>query len=230
MAKPQEKVSFGERLKQIGQVFSFTAKQDKWFVPLLAAAALIPAALTVLVVLLGFGLVWIPVGVMVALLLALVVLNLRSNAAMMNAAEGQPGAAASIVENMRGDWRVRAAASSTTQFDMVHIVIGRPGVILLGEGQAQRVRGLLGQEKRRLSKVIGTAPLYDYVIGTGDGELSIRKLRTTMMKLPRNLTGKDVNALDKRLAALMARPQMPKGAIPKNMRPSRGAFRQQRPR
>jgi hypothetical protein len=230
MAKPQEKVSFRERLKQIGQVFSFTAKQDKWFVPLLAAAVLIPAALTVLVVLLGLGLVWIPVGVMVALLLALVVLNLRSNAAMMNAAEGQPGAAASIVENMRGDWRVRAAASSTTQFDMVHIVIGRPGVILLGEGQAQRVRGLLGQEKRRLSKVIGNAPLYDYMIGTGDGELSIRKLRTTMMKLPRNLTGKDVNALDKRLAALMARPQMPKGAIPKNMRPSKGAFRQQRPR
>jgi hypothetical protein len=230
MAKPQEKVSFRERLKQIGQVFSFTAKQDKWFVPLLAAAVLIPAALTVLVVLLGFGLVWIPVGVMVALLLALVVLNLRSNAAMMNAAEGQPGAAASIVENMRGDWRVRAAASSTTQFDMVHIVIGRPGVILLGEGQAQRVRGLLGQEKRRLSKVIGNAPLYDYMIGTGEGELSIRKLRTTIMKLPRNLTGKDVNALDKRLAALMARPQMPKGAIPKNMRPSKGAFRQQRPR
>jgi hypothetical protein len=230
MAKPQEKVSFGERLKQIGQVFSFTAKQDKWFVPLLAAAVLIPVALTVLVVLLGMGLVWIPVGVMVALLLALVVLNLRSNAAMMNAAEGQPGAAASIVENMRGDWRVRAAASSTTQFDMVHIVIGKPGVILLGEGQAQRVRGLLGQEKRRLSKVIGNAPLYDYMIGPDDGELSIRKLRTTIMKLPRNLTGKDVNALDKRLAALMARPQMPKGAIPKNMRPSKGAFRQQRPR
>jgi hypothetical protein len=230
MAKPQEKVSFGERLKQIGQVFSFTAKQDKWFVPLLAAAVLIPLALTVLVVLLGLGLVFIPVGVMVALLLALVVLNLRSNAAMMNAAEGQAGAAASIVENMRGDWRVRAAASSTTQFDMVHIVIGRPGVILLGEGQAQRVRGLLGQEKRRLSKVIGNAPLYDYMIGTGEGELSIRKLRTTLMKLPRNLTGKDVNALDTRLAALMARPQMPKGAIPKNMRPSKGAFRQQRPR
>jgi hypothetical protein len=230
MAKPQEKVSFGERLKQIGQVFSFTAKQDKWFVPLLAAAVLIPLALTVLVVLLGLGLVFIPVGVMVALLLALVVLNLRSNAAMMNAAEGQPGAAASIVENMRGDWRVRAAASSTTQFDMVHIVIGRPGVILLGEGQAQRVRGLLGQEKRRLSKVIGNAPLYDYMIGTGEGELSIRKVRTTLMKLPRNLTGKDVNALDTRLAALMARPQMPKGAIPKNMRPSKGAFRQQRPR
>ena len=230
MAKPQEKVSFRERLKQIGQVFSFTAKQDKWFIPLLIAAVLIPLAVTVVSVLLGFGWVWVPIGVMVALLAALIVLNLRSNAAMMNAAEGQPGAAASIMENMRGDWRVRPAASSTTQFDMVHIVIGRPGVILLGEGQPQRVRTMIGQEKRRLSKVIGNAPLYDYMIGTNDGELSIRKLRTTMMKLPRNLTGKDVNALDKRLAALMARPQMPKGAIPKNMRPSKGAYRQQRPR
>jgi len=230
MAKPQEKVSFRERLKQIGQVFAFTARQDKWFTPLIIAAVLIPLAFTVLAVLLGWGWVWVPIGIMVALLAALIVLNLRSNAAMMNAAEGQPGAAASIMENMRGDWRVRPAASSTTQFDMVHVVIGRPGVILLGEGQTQRVRTLMSQEKRRLSKVIGNAPMYDYVIGSEEGELPIRKLRTTVMKLPRNLTGKDVNALDKRLAALMARPQMPKGAIPKNMRPSKGAFRQQRPR
>ncbi|XVU27245.1 DUF4191 domain-containing protein [Actinoplanes sp. CA-054009] len=230
MAKPQEKVSFGTRLKQIGQVFSFTAKQDKWFVPLLIAAVAIPVALTVLLVLLGAGWIYIPIGVMVTLLAAVIVLNLRSNAAMMNAAEGQPGAAASLVENMRGDWRVRPAASSTTQFDMVHIVIGKPGVILLAEGQPQRVRGLLGQEKKRLSKVIGNAPLYDYIIGNGEGELPIKKLRTTLMRMPRNLTGKDVNSLDKRLGALMARPQMPKGAIPKNMRPSKGAFRQQRPR
>lgn len=112
--------------------------------PLLAAAILIPLALTVLAVLLGHGWVWIPVGVMVSLLAALIVLNLRSNAAMMNIAEGQP----------------------------------------------QRVRSLMGRERRRLSKVIGNAPLYDYMIG--QGELSIRKLRTTVMKLPRNLTGKDV--------------------------------------
>ena len=230
MAKPQEKVSFGTRLKQIGQVFSFTAKQDKWFIPLLAAAVLIPLAATVLLILLGFGWIYLPIGIMVTLLAAVIVLNLRSNTAMMNAAEGQPGAAASLVENMRGDWRVRPAAASTTQFDMVHVVIGRPGVILLAEGNPQRVRGLLGQEKKRLSKVIGNAPLYDYVIGPDEGQLPVKKLRSTMMRLPRNLTGKDVNSLDKRLGALMARPQMPKGAIPKNMRPAKGAFRQQRQR
>ena len=64
------------------------------------------------------------------------------------------------------------------------------------------------------------------MIGQGEGELPIRKLRMTLMRLPRTLTGKDVNALDKRLKALTARPQMPKGAIPKNMRPPKGAFRQ----
>src|ERR1700753_1281174 len=153
MAKPEEKVSFFDRLKQIGQVLKFTAGQDKKFVPLLATALVVPLAVMVVLVVLGFGVIYIPIGIMVALLLGLVVLNLRSNTAMMNAAEVQPGAAASIVENMRGDWRVRPAASSTTQFDMVHIVIGRPGVILLGEGNQQRVRGLLGQEKKRLCNV-----------------------------------------------------------------------------
>lgn len=229
MAKPQEKVSFGQRLKQFGTVFSFTAKRDKWFAPLAAAAVLIPLALTVVAVIF-WGWLWLPIGILVALLGLLIVLNLRSNQAMMNAAEGQPGAAASLMENMRGDWRVTPAVSSTTQMDMVHLVIGRPGVILLAEGNPQRVRGLLSQEKRRLTKVIGNAPLYDYVIGRGEDELPIRKLRMTLMRLPRNLSGKDVNALDKRLTALSARPQMPKGAIPKHMRPPKGAFRQMRGR
>lgn len=229
MAKPQEKVSFGQRLKQIGMVFSFTAKRDKWFVPLATAAVLLPLALTV-VAILAWGWLWLPVGVLVTLLSLLIVLNLRSNRAMMSAAEGQPGAAASILENMRGDWRVTPAISSTTQFDMVHLVLSRAGVILLGEGNPQRLRSLMSQEKRRLAKVIGSAPLYDYQIGQGEGELPLRKLRMTLMRLPRNLSGKDVNALDKRLKALSARPQLPKGAIPKNMRPPKGAFKAMRGR
>jgi hypothetical protein len=229
MAKPEEKVSFVQRLKQIGTVFSFTAKRDKWFIPLAALAVLIPLALAVVAGIL-WGWLWLVIGIPVAVLGLMIVLNLRSNRAMMNSAEGQPGAVASIVESMRGDWRVTPAVSTTTQMDMVHLVIGRPGVILLAEGNPQRIRSLLGQEKRRLAKVIGSAPLHDYVVGPGEGELSIRKVRTTLMRLPRSLAGKDVNALDKRLKALTARPQMPKGAIPKNMRPSGGAFRQSRGR
>jgi hypothetical protein len=225
-----EKVSFGTRLKQIGMVFSFTAKRDKLFIPLVVVAAVVPLAAAIVLLLVGQGLLWLAVGIPLALLLVMVVLNFRSNKAMMAEAEGQPGAAAQIVETMRGDWRVTPAIASTTQFDMVHLVIGRAGVILLAEGHPSRVRGLLGQEKKRLAKVIGTADLRDFVVGSGEGELPVAKLRSTLMRLPRTITGKEVNALDSRLKALSARPQMPKGAIPKNMRPPKGAFRAMRGR
>ena len=225
-----EKVSFRQRLRQIGMVFSFTAKRDKLFLPLVIAAALVPLIAGTVIVTLGGSWIWLVIGVMGALVAAMAVLSVRSNKAMMIEAENQPGAAASIVENMRGDWRVTAGMAATTQMDFVHLVIGKPGVILLGEGNPSRVRGLLGQEKRRLSKVIGTAELRDFVIGRDEGQVPIAKLRVTLMKLPRTLSGKAVNALDLRLKALTARPQMPKGAIPKNMRPSKGAFRAMRGR
>ena len=232
MAKAQEpeKVGFFGRLKQIGMVFSFTAKRDKKFVPFVAVAAGVPIIAVIVAVILGASVIWIPIGVMAGLIGTMILLNLRSQKAMMAEAEGQPGAAASIIETMRGDWRVSPAVASTTQFDMVHLVIGRPGVILIGEGNPGRVKGLIAQEKRRLVKVIGTADLRDYQIGNNEGQIPLNKLRTTLMKLPRTITGKDVNALDRRLTALSARPQMPKGAIPKNMRPSKGAFKAMRGR
>lgn len=221
MAKDeQEKVGFFGRLKQIGMVFAFTTRQDRWFLPLAVGAVVLPLALTVLVVALGFGWLWVPAGVMLALLALLIVLNVRSSKVFMRMAEQQPGAAASIVERMRGDWRVTPALSSTTQMDMVHLVLNKRGVILLAEGHPQRVKGMLAQEKKRLAKVIGSAPLYDFIIGSGDNQVPLRRLRIELTKLPsRALSGRDVNSLDKRLKALSARPRMPKGAIPKDMMP-----------
>jgi Domain of unknown function (DUF4191) len=225
-----EKVSFRQRLRQIGMVFSFTAKRDKLFLPLVIAAFLLPLLGGTLLAAFTGGWIWIVTGVMAALVAAMGILSVRSNKAMMIEAEGQPGAAASIIENMRGDWRVTPGVASTTQMDFVHLVIGKPGVILVGEGNPSRIRSLLGQEKRRLSKVIGSAELRDVVVGHDEGQVPISKLRVTLMKLPRTLSGKEVNALDLRLKALTARPQMPKGAIPKNMRPPKGAFRAMRGR
>ncbi len=229
MAKAQqpEKVGFIGRIKQIGMVFSFTAKRDKLFLPFVIGAVTLALALSVL---LFFVIGWfaIPLGIMLVLLAVLIVLNLRANKAMMTEAENQPGAAAQIVEQMRGDFRVTPALASTTQFDFVHMVISRAGIVLLGEGNPGRVRGLINQERKRLSKVIGSADLRDFMIGKEEGDVPIAKLRTTLMKLPRTLTPKDVNALDKRLKALYARPQLPKGAIPKNMRPPKGQFKAMR--
>jgi hypothetical protein len=226
----EEKVGFVGRLKQIGMVFSFTAKQDKWFLPWAIAAVVLPLAATIAAILLGLGWLWLPMGIMLSLLALLIVLNVRSSKVFMAAAERQPGSAASIIERMRGDWRVTPAISSTTQFDMVHLVLNRRGVILIAEGDRQRVRGLLGQEKKRLSKVIGSAPLHDFILGHGENEVPLRKLRLHLTRLPKAMSGRDVNSLDKRLKALSARPRMPKGAIPKdmvprNIRPPRNALR-----
>lgn len=231
MAKEeQEKVGFFGRLKQIGMVIKFTAKGDKWFLPWAAAGVLIPLSLSIVAVILGYGWMWLPIGIMLSLLGLLIVLNVRSSKVFMAAAERQPGAAASIVERMRGDWRVTPAVVSTTQLDMIHLVLNRRGVILIAEGDRQRVRTMLGQEKRRLSKVIGSAPLYDFILGHGDNEVPLRKLRMRLTQLPKAMSGRDVNSLDKRLKALAARPRMPRGAIPKdmmpkNIRPPRGAMR-----
>jgi hypothetical protein len=232
MAKAQEpeKASFFTRLKQIGMVFSFTAKRDKLFVPLVAVVVLVPLIAVGVAIALGLSWIWAPLGVLLALLGTVIVLNLRSQKAMMAEAEGQPGAAASIIENMRGDWRVSPAIVSTTQFDMVHLVIGRPGVILIGEGNPGRVKGLVAQERRRLVKVIGNAELRDYMVGNEEGQIPLPKLRNLLIRLPRTITAKDVNALDKRLTALSARPQMPRGALPKNMKPPKGQFKAMRGR
>jgi len=230
-AAEPEKVGFFGRLKQIWMVCTFTAKRDKVFLPLVIAGFAVPiVAALLLILLVGFSWLWLVAAVLIGLLAGLIVLNLRSNKAMMIEAEGQPGAAAQIVQTMRGDWRVTPAIASTTQFDMVHLVIGRPGVILLAEGNPARVRSLLGQEKRRLSKVIGSVELHDFIVGSEEGQIPVKKLRMTLMKLPRTASGADVNALDKRLKALNARPQMPKGAVPKDMRPSKGQFKAMRGR
>jgi hypothetical protein len=236
MAKaPDLDTGFVARIKQIGLVFRFTAKRDKLFIPLVIVGVAIAIGLTALLWLL---LNWVAIfaGIMLVLLAVLIVLNLRANKAMMIEAENQPGAAASIVENMRGriPWRVTPALASTTDMDFVHLVICRAGVVLMGEAGPSstpgRVRSLINQERKRLSKVVGSAEMLDFIVGRGEGEVPIAKVRMRLMRLPRKLTGPEVNALDKRLKALNARPQMPKGAIPKNMRPPRGQFKASRGR
>ncbi|GAA1042638.1 DUF4191 domain-containing protein [Virgisporangium ochraceum] len=231
MANAQpEKPTFLQGLKQLPVAMKFTAKRDKLFVPLALAAVIVPIGVGVLLGVLGLGWLWMIAAVMMALLGVMLVLNLRANKAMMAEYEGQPGAAAQVLQTMRGDWRVRAAFASTTSMDMVHVVIGRPGVILIGEGNPQRLKSMLGQEKRRLSKIIGSVDMREYIIGNDEGQLPLKKIRTTFLKLPRTITGKEVNALETRLTALAARTQLPKGAIPKNMRPPKGAFRAMRGR
>lgn len=231
-AAQSEKVTIRARLKQIGMVVGITAKRDPKFVPVALAATLGPLIVVILLVTLaGLNWLFLPLGVLLAFLGFVTVLNIRSTKVGIAEAKGQPGAAISVIESIpRGDYRVKPAIASTTQFDVVHLLLFKGGVILIGEGNPARVRQLIGQEKRRLGKVIGSAEMRDMIIGDEEGQVPLEKLRSALIKMPTKLTGKDINALDIRLKALTAKPAMPKGAVPKSMRPQTGAFRAPRGR
>ncbi len=118
---------------------------------------------------------------------------------MYKQAEGTPGAAAwSLQNNLRGKWRITPAVAGTAQLDAVHRVIGRPGVILVGEGAPHRVKPLLAQEKKRIARVVGTTPIYDVIIGNDEGQVPLRKLNSYLTRLPRNISANTVGELDNR--------------------------------
>ena len=105
--------------------------------------------------------------------------------------------------------------AGTQQLDAVHRVLGRPGIILVAEGAPTRTRGLLAQEKKKVARVVGDTPIYDITVGDDDGQIPLRKLSAHVMKLPRNLTAAEVNALGRRMSALGgAKMPVPGGPLP----------------
>jgi hypothetical protein len=157
----------------------------------------------------------LPLAILLGLLAALIIFGRRAQGSAYRQVEGQPGAAAWVLEGMRGDWRVTSGVAGTRELDAVHRVLGRPGVVLVGEGSPQRVRGLIAAEKRRIAKVVGDTPIYDVSVGDAEGQVPLKKLNSHVVKLPRNLTAAEVNALAKRMSALGgARPPVPGGPLP----------------
>jgi hypothetical protein len=207
---------FGGQLKLIGQAYSLTSKNDPKLLWILLGG-FVGAAVVVEVIgiLIGSPFLFIPVAVLVGLLVALVLFTRRVQSSQYRQVEGQPGAAAWALETMRGDWRVSAGVAGTPQFDAVHRVLGRPGIVLVGEGQPQRVRSLIAQEKKKVARVVGDTPIYDILVGDGEGQVPLRKLSAHVMKLPRNLSAAEVNSLGRRMAALGgARMPVPGGPLP----------------
>lgn len=232
MAKPEEKptmrsrfAKFRERVSQLVQVFTMTRKQDKLLIPWMVGVGLIPIALAVVACLI-FGL-WasiMPVGVMLGLLAAMLIFTRRSTKAMYGSIAGQPGAAAAVLNSLRGDWRVTPAVQVNTSQDCVHRVIGKPGVVLVAEGSPERLKRMISQEMKRISRVTGGVEIYRVIVGENDEQVKLDKLQRHLVKLPRNLTGKQIAALDKRMVAISGpNIPIPKGPMPKGARMPKGA-------
>lgn len=206
------------RISQISQAFSQTRAVDPRFVPILAGVALSTAVIVGVLFTLLFTL-WFGIltAVLTGLLAALVVFGRRVQAAALGSIEGRAGAAAAVLENMRGPWQIEPAVAFNRRQDLVHRVSGRPGIILVGEGQRAGTTQLIKQEKRRTARVVGEVPVHEVYVGTGDGAVELRKLQSHIMKLPRSIKTREIGALRRRLGALGSTEDlpMPKGVMPK---------------
>lgn len=219
-AKAKRKAASRQRRAQLWQAFKMQRKEDKRLLPyMIVAFVAIVAAST------GFGLLiggvsayLMPVlGTVLGGLVAFIIFGRRAQRSVYRKAEGQTGAAAWALDNLRGKWRVTPGVAANGHLDAVHRVIGRPGVIFVGEGSAARVRPLLAQEKKRTARLVGEVPIYDVIVGTGEGEIPLDKLERHMNRLPANITVKQMDILENKLAALGSRvgpAAMPKGPMP----------------
>ncbi len=204
------------RRRQIFEAFKMQRREDKKLVPLMVGVFLL-AVLVVFGIGLIFDVHWIvlPIGLAIGVLAAVSLFGRRVQRSVYAKADGQPGAAGWALDTMRGQWRVTPGVAGTTHLDAVHRVIGRPGVILVAEGAPHRVKGLMAQEKKRMARVVGKTPIYDVVVGDGEGQVPLSKLQRHLAKLPRNITASEMDSLEKRLAALGSRSAaMPKGPLP----------------
>jgi hypothetical protein len=214
--KKQPLKKLGGQARMIKQAYSLTRKNDPklpwimliWFVAVAAVIELVG-------ILLDSPFMFLPLALISGGLAALIIFGRRAQGSAYRQVEGQPGAAAWVLEGMRGDWRVTSGVAGTQQMDAVHRVLGRPGVILVAEGVPARVRGLLAQEKKKVARVVGDTPIYDIVVGDDEGQVPLRKLSSHVMKLPRNLSAAEVNSLGRRMSALGgARMPVPGGPLP----------------
>ncbi len=219
-AAAARKAAAKERRGQLWEAFKIQRQEDKRLLPYMIGAFVLIVGASVGVAVWARGLTMItliPFGVVLGLLAMFIIFSRRAQKSIYRKAEGQTGAAAWVLDNLRGKWRVTPGVAATGHFDAVHRVLGRPGVILVGEGSAARVKPLLAQEKKRTARLIGETPIYDIVVGNGEGEVPLGKLERHLTRLPNNITVKQMDSLESRLAALGSRTGsavMPKGPLP----------------
>lgn len=214
------------RLKQIALTYKMTKRADPKVGLVVAAVGLV-----IFGALLGAGFaIGHPVyagilGFLLAFLAMAIVFGRRAERAAFGQMEGQPGAAAAVLENVGRGWSVTPAVTMNRNQDIVHRAVGKAGIVLVAEGNPNRVKGLLAAEKRKMSRVVSDVPVHDVVVGDGEGQVPLKKLRTTLLKLPRVLSGAQVTTVNDRLRALgdmMKNMPLPKGPMPKGMRMPRG--------
>ena len=228
-AKKAKREQRKQTRKQVWEAFNMQRKQDKKLIPLMLSAFL---GLGILGFLIGlafsaqwFGLI---IGLMLGAMLAMYIFPKRMESSFYERTADQPGAAAWVVENLKDgpgmQWRSKTAVAANTHMDVVHRVVGAPGIILVGEGEPHRLKPLMEQQKKRLNRIAKKIPVYEFIVGDGEGQVPLKKLQREIMKLPRNYKKNAVPGMAARVESMDAQSGpgagLPKGPLPKGAKMS----------
>src|SRR6201993_3847176 len=154
-AQAARKAAARERRTQLWQAFNVQRKEDKRLLPYMIGAFVLIVNIAVAVGVWAGGLSMItiiPLGVLLGALVMFIIFSRRAQRSIFGKAEGQTGAAAWVLDNLRGKWRVTPGVAATGHFDAVHRVLGRPGIILGAEGSAGRDKPPLAPEEKRAAR------------------------------------------------------------------------------
>jgi hypothetical protein len=233
MAKKTDPTKDGSkpgRLKQIVQSYQMTKKGDPRIGLVLLGVFLLAglAGFALMLLLLGNPVFSIVFGVLVGTLVAMIIFGRRAQRAALAQIEGQPGAAAAALGLLRRGWKTDAAIGFTKQQDVVHRLVGPPGIVLIGEGNANRLKPLMASERRKHERVVAETTITEVIVGNGPDEVPLGKLVRRVSKLPTTLKPAAMTDVLARLKALDANRSnipLPKGPIPTSMKGARQNMR-----
>jgi hypothetical protein len=223
------------RTKQFAETYRMTKKSDRWIGFILLGTFVVAAGLAFVV----FGLLLPTSGVigwvitvsatlMLGILAVLIVFGRRAQQAAYSQMEGQPGAAAAALRMLRRGWKTDPAIAFTRQQDVVHRVVGPPGIVLIGEGNPHRLRQLMTTERKKHERVAAETPIHEVMAGSGENQIPLPKLVRHVQKLGRQVKPAEMTDVLNRLKALDAQRSLmpiPKGPVPTSMKGMRGNMR-----
>lgn len=226
-AAPKQKK---QRFEKLRQIYTLAKKDDPWLPLRLVGLFLAVVGVGLLIGLAtGHPRYWMFVFAPMGLLAATFFLSKRAEKAAYSALEGRPGAAGAALQGLRRGWAYQETpvaveggrSAQMTDAAMVYRAVGRPGVVLIGEGPTGRATKLLASERRKVQRLTPNVPVTVYRIGAGQGQevVTPRQLVRRMTKMKNTITKHEVTEVDRRLRALGAqRPPIPQGIDPARMR------------